>query len=111
MGSITSLISDSFRRVAPLSFSVLVLVDAQRVSAFHPVVKLWHRSAGWFCLLDAAHRDAGQGSARVQSRQRSGNADDRHNQPLNILLRPRVVQAEGITSIEAHDVFNCQLAV
>lgn len=106
MSSSTSLITDSFRLVPPLSFSVLVLGDAQRINVFDPVDVLWLRSAGWCCMLDAARRDAGQESAGVQSLQGSHSADDHHNQPLNILLGPRVVQAEGITSIEAYDIFS-----
>lgn len=73
MSSSTSLISDSFRlgcmflRLAPQFFSILVLGDAQRIGVFDPVDVLWLQSAGWHCMLYAAHRDVGQESAGVRS--------------------------------------------
>lgn len=51
----------------PSVLSILVLGDAQRIGVFDPVDVLWLQSAGWHCMLYAAHRDVGQESAGVRS--------------------------------------------
>lgn len=53
--------------LGPSVFSISFLGDAQRIGVFDAVDVLWLQSAGWHCVLDAAHRDVGQESAGVRS--------------------------------------------